>query len=76
MRRPLPGDLVMRRVEWFLDSHLIGTIVGYLDETMCVVMWNEEDGGFRFGNHAIDELRVVVTDNDEERLKRRRCITT
>jgi hypothetical protein len=76
MRRPLPGDLVMRRVEWFLDSHLIGTLIGYLDESTCVVMWNRENGSGMLCRHFIDELRVVDSDNEEERLKRRRCIST
>jgi len=74
MRKPLPGDMVMKRVEWFVDSHFIGTIIGY-ENNVCIVMWQNEDGTIRMGKHVPDALRVVDDVDGEKQLQRRRWIT-
>jgi hypothetical protein len=65
-----PGELVVRRLRWSFDAHLMGIVIGH-DNDSWLVLWTMGDKHSEFKWHLADALLVVDRDNVPEVAVRR-----
>lgn len=53
-----PGELVVHRVRWYIDSSLVGIVVSH-DGKMAHVLWCRHLGEFKLGFHFCVALTSV-----------------
>lgn len=73
MQDMLPGDMVVRRSRWGLDSSLVGLVLGRVHSDKWAIMWML-DRHVSFSVHLGDALTVVNTENIDSLKSRGRTV--
>ena len=69
------GALVVKRLRWSINSHLLGVVVGQsaTNQNLFLVLWNK-NGRYKLQEH-LDNALIDLEEQEDKVLKNRHCIS-
>lgn len=69
------GALVVKRLRWSINSHLLGVVVGQsvTNQNLFLVLWNK-NGRYKLQEH-LDNALIDLEEQEDKVLKNRQCIS-